>query len=77
MIFNIYTKPDCVFCTRAKNLMTRAGIQYIETVIGKDISRDDFIAKFPDQKTVPLIFGRYNEYIGGYEQLKEKLNVRE
>lgn len=66
----IYTKDNCSYCVKAKNLFALENITYEETVIGKDITREDFISLFPNQKTVPLIFVN-GEKIGGYNELLE------
>lgn len=64
----IYSKDNCTYCTQAKNLADREGIEYIETKLGQDMAVEDFKALFPDQKTVPLIIidevkiGGYNEF---------------
>lgn len=65
----VYTKPNCPYCVKAKQLLTLKGKQYTEVVIGTDMLREDFMALFPEVRTVPLIIIDGNK-IGGYEQLK-------
>jgi glutaredoxin len=60
---------------KAKTLFTIKGIQYVETVIGEDIMREDFISLFPDQMSVPLIFID-GERIGGYDELTRYLDSK-
>lgn len=69
----IYTKPACPYCDYAKTLMMNRRVDYTESVIGKDVLREEFMEMFPDQRTVPLIFID-GEKIGGYNELKEYLN---
>ena len=64
----IYTKPDCTYCGRAKKLLAIQNIPYHEIVIGRDITRDEFLDLIPTAKTVPQIFID-NELIGGYNEL--------
>jgi glutaredoxin 3 len=71
----VYSKENCPFCVRAKNLLNAKGMYYTETVIGKDMIREDFVSIFPDVKTVPFILIN-NERVGGYEQLVEYFNNR-
>jgi glutaredoxin 3 len=66
----IYTKPACPFCDYAKMLMVTKNVSYTESVISKDIVREEFVEMFPDVKTVPLIFID-GVRIGGYNDLKE------
>lgn len=69
----IYTKDACPFCVQAKALLVQKGIDFMEVNIGTDMLREDFIAMFPEQKTVPLIFID-GQKIGGYSELKEHFN---
>ena len=64
----VYSKPNCSYCLKAKNLLTLENIPYTESVIGEDITREDFMSLFPDQRSVPLIFVN-GEKIGGYNEL--------
>lgn len=69
MIIEIYTKPSCPSCLNAKIFLQSKGLEYTEVKIGKDISREDFLEKFPTARTVPwvIIDGLF---VGGYEQVK-------
>ena len=70
----MYTRndPPCGFCEQAKSMLAYYGVEYNNIVIGKDISRDDFLNKYPNIKTVPAIFfGK--EYIGGHDELAKKV----
>lgn len=69
----IYSKKDCPSCVKAKALLNIKGIEYNESVIGEDILREDFMATFPDVRTVPFIIVD-GVKIGGYEQLREHLD---
>lgn len=66
----VYSKANCPSCTKAKLLMDLKGVRYVETVIGEDILREDFIEMFPEQRTVPLIIID-GVKIGGYEDLRD------
>lgn len=64
----IYTKKDCSFCDSTKIFLRNENLDYTECEIGVDITREDFISLFPEQKTVPLIF--INDVkVGGYNDL--------
>jgi glutaredoxin len=66
----VYSKDNCPYCVRAKALLTRNNVVYEEVIVGKHILREDFMAEFPDQRTVPLIFVE-GVQIGGYDKLVE------
>lgn len=64
----IYTKPDCPYCSLAKDFMKGMDIQYIESVVGEDVLWEDVVAAVPGVKTVPQIW--INGYhVGGYDDL--------
>lgn len=69
MNIEVYTKPSCPFCINTKMFLQSMGLEYTEIRIGKDISREEFLEKFPEARTVPwtLIDGNL---IGGYESVK-------
>ena len=69
----IYSKPDCPYCTRAKQVLRTNDIQFTEQMLGKDFTREIILDKFPTAKTFPIIV-LDGFYIGGYSQLVEKLN---
>lgn len=77
-MIEIYTRREsCVWCIRAKEKLNAAQYDFREIVVGEEISRNDFIARFwpnvPNPRpTVPQIV--INEkWIGGYEDLSEWL----
>ena len=54
-MITIYTKTDCPACLTAKAQMMSAGQEFKEVLIGRDITREEFMAKFPHIRTVPYI----------------------
>jgi glutaredoxin len=72
-MYTVYSKDNCVFCTRAKQLLDRFDYQYQEIRLGEDITREEFLEKYPDQRTMPLIISEESGTIGGYQQLVEHL----
>ena len=68
----VYTKDNCPYCVKAKALLKGYGLEYVETVIGKDITREEFLDIFPTAKTVPQII-LDGERIGGYDDLAKRL----
>ena len=68
----IYSKDNCSFCDRARELLKSQGKEYIEYKLDKDFTRETIKAVFPTAKTFPVIVIN-NDYIGGYTELAEKL----
>jgi glutaredoxin len=53
-------------------LLESKKLPFVEVKIGVDITRDEFMEKFPNARTVPQIIFE-GEHIGGYDQLKARL----
>ena len=73
MTIVIYSKTNCVYCTKAKNLVKNLGLDYIEKSLEKDFGSDpskmlEDIGKNVRQMPQIKING---ELIGGYNQLVE------
>lgn len=66
----VYTKDQCPYCVKAKTLLTIKQMSFTEVKLGVDMQRDDFVAMFPEQKTVPLIVID-GVKIGGFDKLTE------
>ena len=73
MQITIYSKNNCVYCTKAKNLVKNLGLEYTEKSLEKDFGSDPSkmledigknVRQMPQIKFV-------NELIGGYNQLVE------
>jgi glutaredoxin 3 len=64
----IWTKPNCPYCVRAKALMEQKGVQYDEHIVGETVTREQLLEKAPNAKTVPQIW-LDSSYVGGYTEL--------
>lgn len=67
----IYVWSSCPFCIRAKQLLTRKGVDFTEYVIdGDEAARDAMVARGSDGKrSVPQIFIN-DEHVGGCDALQ-------
>jgi len=71
MTIIVYSKPACVYCDKAKALLTRLGLQYTEKVVTKDISLSELFEELGKQvRTIPQITID-GKHIGGYNELTE------
>ena len=67
----VYSKPACVYCEKAKALLTRLGYEYTEKVVTKDISLPELFEELGKQvRTIPQIVID-KKHIGGYNELTE------
>ena len=68
----IFTREGCEFCTRAKELLSEAGIEYEELVLNRDYS-EATIRALSGKSTVPQVFIN-GTLIGGSEDLAKHLD---
>ena len=69
-MIEVFTKPNCSYCVQAKHLLVAKGKPFVEIVIGEGVSRDAFVARFPNVKTAPAIVID-GVLIGGYDHLSQ------
>ena len=67
MEVKIYSKDNCIFCTKAKAVLSSHNPQVL--MLDEDYSRDQFFEMFPTAKTFPQIIIN-GEKIGGYHVLE-------
>jgi len=71
MIIIIYSKPNCQYCVKAKDLLERLGYEYTEKVVTKDISLEEFFKELGKPvRTIPQIVID-DKHIGSYNELTE------
>jgi glutathione-dependent peroxiredoxin len=72
MNITIYSKDNCSWCVKAKELMNNLGLKYTELKLGTDYTREELRELIGEHLplTVPQIFV-YNKRIGGYEEFAE------
>lgn len=51
----VYTKDNCPGCVALKASLAQAGEAFKEVKIGRDITREEFMTKFPTVRTVPYV----------------------
>ena len=64
----IYSTAQCPYCVRAKDLLTRKGMEFEEIRIDLDFSRMDEMIELSRRRTVPQIF--IDEFhVGGFDDM--------
>lgn len=77
--FTIYTKENCSFCNRAKEMLQKQGLSYDEVVIPRDTNREHLQERVHQAgstreiKTVPQIF-HGERYVGDFNNLVRYLS---
>ena len=51
----VYTTTNCPGCKQLKAQYEQQGKAYHEIVIGRDITREEFMATFPGVRQVPFV----------------------
>lgn len=69
----VWSKYNCTFCDQAKSLLDRYEIEFEERKIGDGWTKEELLEAVPNARTVPQIF-LDDQYVGGFEQLRERLN---
>jgi glutaredoxin len=65
----VYSKSNCVWCDRAKNLLNSVDLSFNEIDLSDDIERNEFYKKIGEGvKTVPQIFID-DIRVGGFPEL--------
>jgi len=72
-MIEIYGKPMCPFCDKAKNLCETRGFNYTYKSLGTDYTREELMEQFPNARTVPQIVIS-GKKIGGYDQFTQYLD---
>lgn len=67
----IYTSPFCGYCARAKALLSKKNVDYVEyDVLADSSKRDEMVDRAHGRTTVPQIFIDGN-HVGGCDDLYE------
>ena len=67
-MIEIYGKPACPFCDKAKALCEMRNLEYTYKSLGTDYTKEELLENFPGARSVPQI--RINgENIGGDDKL--------
>ena len=53
-MIEIYSKPQCPYCVKAKNLCEREGYEYTYKMLDEDFTRDELFEKLVCRFTIDL-----------------------
>ena len=73
-LVEIWGKPSCPYCERAKQMCKKFELDYIYHQLDEDFTREEFLEKFPDAKTFPQIIVN-GEYVGGHDDFVKYKNT--
>ena len=75
MVAVIWSKNNCVWCDRAKDVLTAQSIPYQEKNIDTNATREQLMEAVPNARSIPQIFID-GVYIGGFLELQEHLKFK-
>lgn len=64
----MWTKDDCSYCVKAKEILKNLGITYEERKLGHGWTKEDLLKDVPTATKVPQIF-LWGKHVGGYTDL--------
>jgi len=67
-MIQIWGKPACPSCEKAKRTLDNMNIDYEYRQLGVDFDRDEILEHFPGARTFPQIVIN-GEKVGGYEKM--------
>ena len=76
MTVHMFSLKQCPFCDKAKRLLESKGVEYTASIIGVDLTREEFKEMYPDARTAPYIIMN-GEVLGGYTELEKYYAVSE
>jgi glutaredoxin 3 len=65
----IFTKPGCPYCVRAKALLDRKGVRYREVDVSRDPAKAREVVERSGRLTVPQVFADGTP-LGGYDDIQ-------
>jgi glutaredoxin 3 len=72
-MITVYSKNNCPFCDRAKNLLKLKGIEFEErNITTGDWTKEQLMESVPGARTVPQIVIN-GQLIGGFNELQQHL----
>lgn len=76
MSFTVYSMEGCGHCVGAKAALTIKNIPFKEIKVPDDMTTADFIERFPNARSFPLIFDD-EHFVGGFKDLQDYLLSKE
>jgi glutaredoxin 3 len=55
MEITAFTTSGCLYCDKLKELFSRANVEYQLISVGQDLTREEFLHKYPDVTGYPYV----------------------
>ena len=76
MQIEIYTKPDCIFCSKIKTFLYDKRLPFVENKLNEDFTREILKEKFPNAMSYPVVVVD-GFMIGGYTEFTNMVSLNE
>lgn len=71
-MYTLVTRADCLYCNQAKALLSEKNLAFDEMQIGKDITREEVLERYPGQKVVPIVI-KDGVVLGSWSELLDDI----
>ena len=55
MNFTVYSKDNCPYCSKVKQVLELIGSNFVVYTLGEDFTREEFYAEFGEGSTFPQV----------------------
>jgi glutaredoxin len=55
MKFVVYTKKDCPYCEKIKNVLDLTNLPFVSYTLGENFTKEEFYAEFGEGSTFPQV----------------------
>ena len=70
MKFTVYSKNDCPYCTKVKQVLELTKQSFVVYTLGEDFTRDQFYAEFGEGSTFPQVICDDQKLGGSVDTIK-------
>lgn len=64
MNFTVYSKNDCPYCYKIKQVLELTGNNFVVYTLGEDFTKDEFYSEFGEGSTFPQVIVN-DTHVGG------------
>ena len=70
MNFTVYSKEECPYCYKVKQVLELTGSKYVVYTLGQDFTKEEFYAEFGNGSTFPQVVCDDQKLGGSTETIK-------
>ena len=70
MNFTVYSKDECPFCFKVKQVLELTGSNFVVYTLGEDFTREEFYAEFGEGSTFPQVICNEKKLGGSVDTIK-------